>query len=166
MDKVMRRGYLWKHLSDSSHVLSYFFFLPLLQSPAWDSRGCAGKQSWNLPFRNPFYSSPGAEPRSAWELAHFFQGCHICSELFFQLVSLPQIEPQRVLILEPINFRLKMQGTGWASTAGSNPCFIWRKDKQTEPKFTVLGVEVKEFSLDQDYLSDHNWNLVTVLYPH
>ena len=39
------------------------------------------------------------------------------------------MEPQRVLILVPINFRLKMQGTGSAGTDSSNTRFILRKNK-------------------------------------
>lgn len=80
-DKVMRWGYLWKHLSDSSHVFSHSFLLPLLQSSAWEKRECAGKHSWNLPFRNPFYKQPRCWAQLCLQSGSFFQGCHICSEL-------------------------------------------------------------------------------------
>lgn len=58
-----------------------------------------------------FTSSPGVGPALAAIWLIFFQGCHICSELLPSKWVPLKWGLRGLLILAPINFRLKMQNT-------------------------------------------------------
>lgn len=110
MDKVGRRGYLWKHLSDSSHVSPIPPSSHLCNAqPEREERALESTPETSL-LETHVLGSPGAGPALSTVWFLFSRMSHLFRTPF-QLMSLPWMEPQRAFDLCTNQLQDKDAGT-------------------------------------------------------
>lgn len=117
-----------------------------------------------LHFSIHFASSPGAGPSSVWNMLYFLRMSHLLTTSF-QLMSFPQIKPQKAFDLGASQLHAKMLSSGGTDTAGPvQASFQGRVNTLSWSLYQ--GVSKLGNSPRSVPLRDHIWCLVTVPHPH